>query len=316
MRLFLLFILTLVSIYCKGQNLVNNPSFEDTIPCAIYLGPPQLRPYYWFRPTAGSSDFFNSPTNCAWGSGVPVNPGGFQYPRTGDAYVGLLIWAGLPAMNRREYIEGILKDTLIQNHKYCCEFYVCCSNTCLFSTDAIGAYFSADSLKNDTSNLVLNVIPQVENVPGNMLTDTLNWMLVSGEFIAQGGEKYITIGNFKDDAHTTLDSNFGGWYIGSYYFIDDVSLTDCTVGIAEMGEQSFSIGPNPANDKLFIEMNHYALKPVSLTITNIAGQKVWDQNFYGKVKPGVIDVSEFQAGIYFITLQTAEGQWVKKFVKE
>ncbi len=69
-----------------------------------------------------------------------------------------------------------------------------------------------------------------------------------------GGEKYFIIGNFNNDANTTLDSNNQAnlFYAVSYYFIDDVSVVDCTVGINEIEsyKNKISLLPNPAMNKV------------------------------------------------------------------
>ena len=67
--------------------------------------------------------------------------------------------------------------------------------------------------------------PQV--VSDHILSDTVNWMEIRGEFTAEGGESFLTIGNFFDVAHS--DTTEYDWLTqmltGSYYYIDDVSVT-------------------------------------------------------------------------------------------
>ena len=71
--------------YLFAQNLVPNPSFEEIEDC-VYMGdmdgPMPCIP--WF--SRYSCNYFNAchPDNY----GVPYNFKGFQYPKTGDAYIG------------------------------------------------------------------------------------------------------------------------------------------------------------------------------------------------------------------------------------
>jgi len=204
-------ILLCVSVYCKAQNLVLNPSFEDTITCSSWPGFPQMPCSNWFRPTNGSPDYFNELYHslACPSSPVPANPIGYQYAKTGIAYTGFATYVApfILGPNGREYIEGILTDTLKGGHSYCVSFYVVASDKCKYLTDAIGAYISVDSLYNYNMDTALsNYTPQVTNPVGNILSDTLNWTLISGTYIAQGGEKYITIGNFYDNSNTNIDS--------------------------------------------------------------------------------------------------------------
>ena len=48
-------------------------------------------------------------------------------------------------------------------------------------------------------------------------------MKVSGTFVAVGGENHIVIGNFHDDANTSVQP-MPGTYPGINYYIDDVLL--------------------------------------------------------------------------------------------
>jgi hypothetical protein len=70
--------------------------------------------------------------------------------------------------------------------------------------------------------------PQVYDTA--IIKDTLNWVKIEGSFIANGSERFITIGNFFDGAHTdTLFTLYWGWgvtYHGVYLF-DDVSVINC-----------------------------------------------------------------------------------------
>ncbi|MBL0006215.1 MAG: hypothetical protein IPP25_03240 [Saprospiraceae bacterium] len=41
-------------------------------------------------------------------------------------------------------------------------------------------------------------------------------------YLAQGGELYLTLGNFRSDPNTTLAPDCGGTF--SYYYVEDVSV--------------------------------------------------------------------------------------------
>jgi hypothetical protein len=58
-----------------------------------------------------------------------------------------------------------------------------------------------------------------------MVTDTLNWTMITGTFVATGNEKYMVIGNFKSDALTnTVLINSGSLpNVFTEVCIDDVS---------------------------------------------------------------------------------------------
>jgi gliding motility-associated-like protein len=215
-------------LFSDAQNLVPNYSFENYTNCPndqgqIYNCPP------WFTPDISNGmtpDYYHQCSNV---TGVPTgSAAGFQYARTGKAFAGIFLYQPAPPIgtgtaDAREYIECELVSPLVGGKRYCVNFYVNLLNNLRYAVDAIGAYLSTNSvLTNDI--FVLQLEPQVYNPVYNFMTDTLGWILISGEYISMGGEKYITIGNFKVDSMTHVDTimTMGGYF--SYYNIDDVSV--------------------------------------------------------------------------------------------
>ncbi|HMW11225.1 MAG TPA: hypothetical protein PJ987_12390, partial [Bacteroidia bacterium] len=242
MKKFIIYLCLFSAIKADSQNLVLNPSFEDTIACPTTTAIP-MQCEYWYTANIGSPDYFSEQPDIFCGTSyVPQSGVGYQYARTGIAYVGLatLMQPLNPNyLNRREYIGGELSDTLKQGHEYCVSFYVSVAEELKYVTDGIGLYLSVDSAVDYTININLSFIPQIENPSGNIIYDTLNWVQISGTYIANGGEKYLTIGNFKDNANTMIDSinnSVPQSQYESYLFIDDVSVIDCTVGISEVND--------------------------------------------------------------------------------
>ena len=203
--------------------MVPNPSFEYYISCPEGGFYTVNNAYPWFNPTHNAPYYCNLCSNNPEFS-VPNNFGGHQYARTGNAYVMTTTFYGTP--DGRTYIETPLLDTLIKGKKYCIEIYVSLGEISEFTTNNLGVYFSYDSIS-DQNNwfYYLHYIPQFEHTT-IISTDTINWILISGEYIAGGGEKYITIGNFRNDANTdTLKFGSVGMY--AIYYLDDISLYLC-----------------------------------------------------------------------------------------
>lgn len=317
MKIYIALFALLIVGNLQGQNLVKNWSFEDTISCVNYNGPPKLPCRHWFWATSGSSDYFSSVYGCGF-TAVPSNAFGYQHPKSGIAYCGFSIYNIPPVVNYREYVEGSLTDTLIQGRHYCVSFYISTANNCKYITDDIGAYFSLDSIYEPDTN-VLARSPQIMNTQGNILSDTLNWILIQGEFVAQGGEKYITIGNFKDDNNTTLATILGATQELGYYYIDDVSVTDCTVSIEELKNEQikFILSPNPAKDKLVVKLENSKIKAEKYEIINSLGELVLQKAIFNLKNNQVeINVNALPRGIYFLKLLTDSGYATAKFVKE
>ena len=306
----------LLSLKANAQNLVLNPSFEDTIACT---GTYAMQCKYWYWATYGSPDYFSEQPDIFCGTSyVPQSGVGYQYARTGIAYVGLAVFTehiNPNQINRREYVGGELSDTLKQGHEYCVSFYVSVAEKCKYVTDGIGLYLSVDSAVDYTINTNLSFVPQISNLAGNIIYDTLNWVQISGTYIANGGEKYLTIGNFNDDINTLVDST-SGTLMGTYLFIDDVSVVDCTVGINEIEsyKNKIKLMPNPTNSELRIE--NAELKIKNMEITDVLGNVVLIESVKSDEKNIKINVSNFTKGVYFVKVFSDKGIAIKKFVKE
>lgn len=223
MKYLILLILFISTTRSHAQlNLVPNPSFEDTLNCdsfqIYHAGFP------WFTPTNCTPDYYYG-LNPTCGNSALQNPTGFQTPFDGIAYVGIFLAKPISGLGTRDYISVELTDSLILGEEYQLEFYVSRANMYYLATDDIGAFFSSFIISGNGFGF-LPYQPQVENPQGNIITDSLNWTKISGVFTAQGGEKYLTIGNFKDSTNTTIidADNGNGDSPSAYYYIDKVSL--------------------------------------------------------------------------------------------
>jgi gliding motility-associated-like protein len=92
----------------------------------------------------------------------------------------------------------------------------------------LGCYIS-DSAFFDSTYLNITRIPQFQTSTAVYYADTADWIKIHGIYKAKGGEEFITLGNFKDDAttQTQVVATSTVLPIGaqlSYYYIDDVSI--------------------------------------------------------------------------------------------
>jgi hypothetical protein len=202
-----------------GQvNLVQNPSFEIYTSCPTAFSElNKASPWYG---TNNSSELFNF---CGTSTANAPNTWyGFQVARTGNAYAGQYFMNGY-GMSTREYIQAPLTHSLNAGDCYLVKFYVNCVNKIInYACNNFAAHLSAYGY---TTSLyaATSYTPQIYLVNNPIITDTINWTEIGGIYTAQGGEKYITIGNFKNDLNTdTLRTN-NGTISASYYYIDDVS---------------------------------------------------------------------------------------------
>lgn len=234
------FLFISVSSLLFAQNLVLNPSFEITTDCP--LGPGQLDLATNWDDANGNADTCSSPdlyAGCSWAIGGVNSPAallGFQPSRTGTHHAGIITYeavallgcASLFSNNYREYIQGTLSQPLEAGKTYCVSFYINLANNAKWGTDDIGVYLSSTNTQHDFCNQPGNLplIPQLEYT-GPPLLDTANWTELQWNYIATGGEQYFIIGNFKNNANTTVvDANCGSFLPYMYYYIDDVRIEE------------------------------------------------------------------------------------------
>jgi hypothetical protein len=288
---------------------IKSKSFEDTIACT---GTYAMQCKYWYWATYGSPDYFSEQPDIFCGTSyVPQSGAGYQYARTGIAYVGLAVFTehiNPNQINRREYVGGELSDTLKQGHEYCVSFYVSVAEELKYVVDGIGLYLSVDSAVDYTINTNLSFVPQISNPAGNIIYDTLNWVQISGTYIANGGEKYLTIGNFKDDANTMIDSvnlSLPLGAHGAYFFIDDVSVIDCTVGINEVNDNlsSGKLYPNPANTVVYYKNELGEDESGKVKLMDMLGKEIKEYKLTKGSNLISIPVSDLSKGIYIVKVE-------------
>lgn len=309
MRVYCL-ILTLVSltyIECYPQNLVPNPSFEDTLDCPEFPGE-VWKAAPWFDPTGASSDYYNQ-CNTTTDLSVPINSGGKQNARTGVAYVASVFYIN---SNGREYVEVELTQSLVADKEYCVEYYVSLAERSYYAIGELGAYLSVDTLTS-TDFFAIPVIPQVENSSDNIISDTANWIKISGAFIATGGERFLTIGNFNNNSNTTkaivgsdLNNNF------AYYYIDDVAVFLCSDTLELKIPNVFTPNNDEWNNQFAVEN---LPEGASVQIYNRWGVLITEWNtpngfWDGRMKGGV----EASTGVYYCIVKLPDGEMKSSFV--
>jgi len=227
--------------YNKGynQNLVSNGDFEQYLTC------PTFHNYFcgnsnlpnWIC-ASNTPDYFNTCASQSSLVSVPDNFHGFQYPNKGSGYSGVAVYGGGP--NFREMIQSKLDTTLSPGVQYCIYFYISLADTSRYAINKFGAYFSDTAIIPYSLSYgypyLLPFSPQVQYT-GGVITDTINWIEISGVFTAIGNENYITLGNFEYDSLTTIVAfnTASGWQ-ACYFYLDDVSVEE--VKLAEAGNNS------------------------------------------------------------------------------
>jgi hypothetical protein len=295
------FILCLTFLKSEGQNLVPNPSFEDTVfHNGLCIGPMNWC-INWFNPTATSPDFYTFNINGSCINSSLNNPSGYQLPRTGFSYVGIYTYAG----PTREYVAISLDSFLSAGCTYYVQFYISQANNFGLGTDRMGCTFVNDTTGFFSQTQYLNLTPAIENPSGFILNDTLNWTSINGFYTAQGTEKYLLIGNFYDDLNTLIDTSHVASFYNSYYYVDDVYVSSCITSANSLNSSSFPIiYPNPSNGSIKIP-NSFKEKIVSISVYNMMGIKLKEITVNSSHS---IELGLHTSGLYITLLNFISGE--------
>ncbi len=243
--------ITMYSFAAFAQmNLVPNPSFEKLSSRPKTVGELN-KAAPWISPTAGTADvFYKGAKDPLIGS--PDNQLGSQMARTGENYAGAIFFKNKED-NSREYLQVELTQELEADEVYCFDMYVSLAELSKYAIDRIGVYFS-DGKITFNNWAPIAVKPQIENGEKRILINTDEWTLVCGQYKANGGEKFITIGNFYPNSETNVEkvkkasTIKGNQTEYAYYYIDDVALynTDSVEGNCAC-EKRLTAGSNRMN---------------------------------------------------------------------
>ena len=203
-KLSLFIVCVLQTIVCNSQiaNYINNGGFEKYYGCGIAIENAKS----WRTIDSSSAGAVLYCNTCI--PNVPNNSYTYQWPHSGNSYGQTSVLCQTPQCSpypNRGYFRNRLKANLINGKTYCVKAYVNVSDPSSYGISNIGFFFVDNSIDTITkiSAILSYINPQVENPSTNMLTDTMNWVAITGTFVANGTEKNCVIGNFRTNAATT-----------------------------------------------------------------------------------------------------------------
>ncbi|NNE56411.1 MAG: OmpA family protein, partial [Flavobacteriales bacterium] len=221
----LVFCLLAFGVTATSQNLVSNGGFEQKAYCPVTFNQSSLNILTgWKQPTSGTPDYFHE---CSKKAGVPKNLFGEQSAYEGGGYAGLVAFTASKP-NYREYLQVKLDRPLRSGEKVCVEVELSPAEKAAFVTDGFGIALTSFQPKS-TDQKTLNIRPQLQNPRLHLLDETNYWTKISEMVIAEGGEEYVTVGNFTFDRDLTILKRTAAqgadmandW---SYLYIDDIVI--------------------------------------------------------------------------------------------
>jgi len=316
----------LILLHCLlfGLNAIGqiqNGDFEEYSSCPTNFSTPgdyQLNYCEnWYIPTEGTSDYYNSCSISATVS-VPSNIAGYQEAYSGNGYAG--IWAnevffgalfscmdGSKTGYGREYIQQQLIASMNVDSIYYVSFYISLADSSGgYAVKNIGLKFSENNMQ---SNCFRPIVVTPDILSPDFVTDKQNWVKVEGYYKANGTEKFVTIGNFRDTLEFHLDTLCTrpntDWQDGSgqaYYYIDGVSIQKTPIPVIP---NVFTPNGDGIND--VIDFSIYCLSKAQdckIVVLNRWGNVVFDSSSGNFVWDGMHKNERLTEGVYFYLLET------------
>lgn len=320
-RVLLAFYLAPCALPLLAQNLVPNPGFEETDSCTFGLGLGALHNWY---SAFGTPDHLQSCQPYGTANGLPLNIFTFQYPFEGNSCAGLFTFDGHSGNEWREWPMVLLQGAMVPGQTYYCSFR---ANAAFggngqnpqnwLASDHLGMLFTTYDRHWTWGDPYPAALDQAHILYPQILSDTVGWTLVSGNFVADSAYTYLMIGNFFSNALTDtiqLAPSVPEWGRYSYVLVDAVCVSPnpqgCELGqgVEELAGAGPYVYPNPATYALVIGNAAGG----DAMVLDMLGQRVWS----GRVDRDrfAVEVGSWARGAYVLQVLGIQGVQAVKFV--
>jgi hypothetical protein len=317
--LLLSFTLALAVMAMAQTNLVQNPSYEETINCSTHV-PGMLKARYWYNPNIATPDIWDcdlerqcgitmSPTH--WAT-APF----FQFSQNGLRHAGIYTWYGPGSSGTREYLMTPLAEPLMPGVVYDVSLWYARKRTFIYAVDHIGVWFGMDSIYEATPNW-LSVTPQVKlrDPDSDFLVEDQLWTELKDTYHAQGGEQWMIIGNFDvaDSVNgITIGSQQGSVHY-AYYFIDQVLVVPRDV-IHSIAPQE-GLNAIWGSDGLWLRWPE-ELRMEHFHLMDALGRIVRSEQLMTADARHLLPVKDLAPGVYVVVVTGMGTQLAMRMVKE
>jgi len=304
-----------VSSDLHSQNLIPNPSFEEL---EVECTGPVVYSYLqdWTTPVCGVGGIMQHGCSTANGypnHGTPGNAVGYAVPVDGEAYCAIFTYRRIFLEGSRYYLTVQLLEPLLAGVGYCFSLHASLAERSVYSTPQLHAIFMNEQPFGCGGVDTLEWVNNAQVVLNTTGVDTSSWSLLSGSFIAAGGETYITIGNFRGRAEPDTV------YLGpttypldlAIYYLDALELRQCVVSVDERAEGGLRMAYD-ANARRVSITGPQATLLTDVTLHDMAGRMVLrDAGNAGTVQ---LDLSGLPDGVYLVQAQTGATQLSTRIV--
>ncbi|MEZ4924475.1 MAG: OmpA family protein [Crocinitomicaceae bacterium] len=213
------------SVAQDDQNMVENPGFEQIEGKIKREGAINVA-IGWMSPTKAAADLYAG--KIKGDLGTPQNFVGYEEPHGGQNYAGIRVFS-YNDKEPRQYISTKLKLPLRKDATYCVKFYVNLAEGSKYASNNIGVNFSKKQYNIDENKSIMTTT-EVMHKDNPVFNGYFGWEEICGTYVAEGGEKFLTIGNFFSNGETgnqrlkKVKDFTGTSVMSAYYYIDDISV--------------------------------------------------------------------------------------------
>jgi outer membrane protein OmpA-like peptidoglycan-associated protein len=221
--------LVLVSVVSFSQtNLVPNSTFEKIGKKIKAVGEISVAEP-WVSPTLAPADLYVEKTK-NYSISIPDNAHGAEKPMKGSGYAGIFAYSYKNKI-ARSYLQVKLTEKLKAGKEYCVRYHVSLSDLSKYATNHLGVAITKEAVSANNSD-ILKVESSIESRKLTVYEKQFYWTPICGVFKAEGGEEFLTIGNFTEDEKLKIGKvkrprGFSKpQTYDAYYYIDNVSVID------------------------------------------------------------------------------------------
>jgi outer membrane protein OmpA-like peptidoglycan-associated protein len=205
--------------------------------------------------------------------------------KTGSCYAGLRF-----QKKYKEFLQVKLAEPLHRGTTYEFEMYVRLAFWSNASLKSFGALFTKMGYKSKNDVVRAALIDSVSKK--SSFINGYHWFKISGKYLADGGEKYVTIGNFSPNVKKDMVrmNVFKLGFKEAYYFVDDISMVKAKEAVEKVKveivgsfnvdaqdsvlevKKDVKVGEKIALKNIFFENGHYYLLPESYSELNKLAQ--------------------------------------------
>jgi hypothetical protein len=328
----LFFVLSLATHAQETVNLVPNPSFEEfENGCPVNLNEMPIGWTKW-RSTPNSFSTCVQPQTLVDSLGwAPYNGFGYQWPATGNSYIGM--WGMGQGPDKpaqfREYLGCSLIEPLQVGETYFVSFKTSLAIGGAFpdpgfyynpvwAISHMGLIFTTQAYQANGNPMP---IPNFAHVYSEtLITDTVNWVTIAGEVVADQAYTHMALGVFFETEYLdTLRLQFLPELPGSgaYFFADDVCVSkypDCLAppGLNEnkATDDFIRLYPNPSSGTVAVSSKGLISE---VEVFDLNGKLVFSASGFGSGSIN-LDISALPHGAYVALIKTNDKTYREKLV--